>query len=124
MASDLTWQNNLLQFARLLGEIWAVGLTPNQYRDLEASMSLSRDQIDELFLRAEGMFEAEKKLLFDPKRARWVVHVDADEVFVADRIDLHKIVLPDDMNLELRVKIAHLLVIALNTDALMQQAKT
>lgn len=51
---------NDIQFPRLLAEIRAVGLTPEQYRDLQVSMDLSRDDIDELLYRAEGAFEAEK----------------------------------------------------------------
>ena len=51
------WNDNGIQFPRLLAEIWAVGLTDEQYRLLEDSMDLHRKEIDELFERAESRFE-------------------------------------------------------------------
>lgn len=51
--SHSRWNNNKIQFARLLAEIRAVGLSTAQYMDLEDSMDLDRDEIDELLERAE-----------------------------------------------------------------------
>jgi len=49
-----------IQFPRLLAEIKAVGLTPEQMNDLSVSMDLSKEEIHELFDRAEEAFEREK----------------------------------------------------------------
>jgi hypothetical protein len=54
------WNKDSVQFPRLLAEINAAGLTDEQYDTLEESMDLDRAQIDELFDRAEGVFEKEK----------------------------------------------------------------
>jgi hypothetical protein len=60
MASDL-WDDNLLQFARLLAEIKAVGLLPAQMYDLCDSMDLDSAQIQEILDRAEIEFEKAKE---------------------------------------------------------------
>jgi hypothetical protein len=54
------WDNDLLQFARLLSEIKGVGLNSKQMEDLGVSMDLEHGRIDELFNRAERIFEEEK----------------------------------------------------------------
>jgi hypothetical protein len=54
------WENDEIQFARLLAEIAAIGLTENQMMDLEDSMDLPPAKIRELFDRAEARFEAAK----------------------------------------------------------------
>ena len=50
-----------IQFPRLLAEIYAVGLTAEQVKDLEASTGLHPREIKALFERAEIKFEAIKK---------------------------------------------------------------
>lgn len=55
-----TWTNKGVQYPRLLAEIRAVGLTPEQYRDLGASMDLSRDEIDEVLEWAESDWQTIK----------------------------------------------------------------
>lgn len=57
------WSDNKIQFARLLAEIRAVGLTPEQYRDLTRSMGLYRFNINEILERAEKEWENIKILL-------------------------------------------------------------
>lgn len=47
------WERDSIQFPRLLAEIRAAGLTRNQYHELEASMDLTREEIDQLLERAE-----------------------------------------------------------------------
>jgi hypothetical protein len=47
------WELDTVQFPRLLAEIRAVGLTDEQYADLNESMDLDRDSIDALLERAE-----------------------------------------------------------------------
>jgi hypothetical protein len=41
-----TWNNNSIQFPRLLAEIRAVGLSDGQYSQLGTSMDLERDDIE------------------------------------------------------------------------------
>ncbi len=57
------WDNDDIQFARLLAEIKAVGLSPEQMNELSTSMSLTKDEIHELLDRAEEKFE-QIKLVF------------------------------------------------------------
>ena len=47
------WARDDIQFARLLSEISAVDLDERQKIDLQQSMNLNEEQIDELFYRAE-----------------------------------------------------------------------
>ena len=56
----ITWNHNHIQFARLLSELRAIELTPDQYGELCASMDLGRDDIDELFDRAQLEWERAK----------------------------------------------------------------
>jgi hypothetical protein len=52
------WERDDIQFARLLAEIKAVGLTADQVKCLGVSMDLSTEQICEILDRAEETFEA------------------------------------------------------------------
>ena len=56
------WDNNRVQFARLLSEIYAnIELKDEQWRSLEESMDLSRDEILSLFERADEVFQKSKR---------------------------------------------------------------
>lgn len=55
-----TWERNDIQFPRLIAAIKAVGLGPEQVRDLCASMDITTDELHELFDCAEEEFEAMK----------------------------------------------------------------
>jgi len=55
------WQDNAVQFPRLIAEIRAVGLTESQWDDLLTSMDLRSEQLDQLFCRAERQWEKVKK---------------------------------------------------------------
>lgn len=66
--SDKIWDNDLLQFARMLAEIRSIGLKSSQYDDLMASMNLSQVEIDTILNRAEAIFEREKARLFSSKK--------------------------------------------------------
>jgi hypothetical protein len=57
----MTWQENHIQFPRLLAELRAVGLTDEQYAGLAESMDLDRDSIDELLERAEDSWQRIKE---------------------------------------------------------------
>ena len=54
------WGRDDVQFARLLAEIRAVGLTNEQMEELCISMDLSVREINELLDRAEAAFEGFK----------------------------------------------------------------
>jgi hypothetical protein len=58
--SNGIWNDNSVQFPRLLAEVLAVGLTPEQYAQLGESMDLSTAEIDEVFERAECEFSSIK----------------------------------------------------------------
>jgi hypothetical protein len=51
------WDDNTIQFARLLAEINAIGLTMSQYQQICDSTDLGVMDIDELLERAEKEFE-------------------------------------------------------------------
>lgn len=57
------WERDDVQFPRLLAEIKAVGLTPEQMQSLSSSMDLSKEDIHELLDRAEETFDAAKEQL-------------------------------------------------------------
>ena len=61
------WKNNTIQFPRLLAEINGVGLTNKQYKELSDSMDLSREEIDQLFDRAEESWQQIKARFFRRK---------------------------------------------------------
>lgn len=54
------WADDRIQFPRLLAEIAAAGLTPEQDTALSESMGLGLDNIAELFGRADARWEAIK----------------------------------------------------------------
>ena len=57
------WENNNIQFARLLAEIQACcPLTVEQYQELQESMDLFEEEINELFDRADSEWERYKAL--------------------------------------------------------------
>lgn len=56
-----TWNLDRIQFPRLLAELRAIGLTPEQYRQLEASMDLSAGFIDDVLERAEVAWQLIKE---------------------------------------------------------------
>jgi hypothetical protein len=57
------WEDNSIQFTRLLAEINATGLTTEQYQQICDSTDLGVMDIDELLERAEKEFEEIKSLL-------------------------------------------------------------
>ena len=59
--SQERWESDELQFPRLLAEIKAVGLTPDQVNSLCDSMDLTPHDIHDLLYRAEMMFERLKE---------------------------------------------------------------
>ena len=64
----MTWNDNTIQYPRLLAEIRAVGLTKQQYKDLGESMDLGFDDIDEILERAEEDWQNIKNADLPPHR--------------------------------------------------------
>lgn len=46
------WNDNSIQFPRLLAELFGIGLTARQYQQLRDAMDLEVEDIDELLERA------------------------------------------------------------------------
>lgn len=57
------WENDHLQFIRLLSELKTAGLTATQTANLKKSMDISSEELTELFDRAEEEFEHWKETL-------------------------------------------------------------
>lgn len=55
------WQDNSIQFPRLLAEIIAVGLSEEQWDGLLDAMDLESDDLSELFDRAQEEWERIKE---------------------------------------------------------------
>lgn len=66
------WQNNNVQFARLLAEIAAAGLPDDVLNDLCASMDLGPVEVTELFDRAQCAFEKNKLEICPPENVKAV----------------------------------------------------
>lgn len=64
------WPNNAIQFPRLLAEINAIGLTPDQLQELCLNTGLSSEEINDVFERAEQEFRALKDGLLTTALAR------------------------------------------------------
>lgn len=61
--SNSRWENNCIQFPRLLAEIRAVGLTNQQVEGLCDSMDVTAEELDSLFDRADEDWEAVKAMI-------------------------------------------------------------
>jgi hypothetical protein len=64
--NETLWDNDEVQFARLLSELEMAGApTEQQMQDLQESMDLCESEIWELFLRAQILWTKQKqKILF------------------------------------------------------------
>ena len=58
--SQPLWESDEVQFPRLLAEIFSSGLTSFQYEELNRSTGLTRQQVNELLLRANTIWEKHK----------------------------------------------------------------
>lgn len=99
-AGKSLWEDDKIQFARLLSEIKAnVSIAWEDHADLGKSMDLDGDQIEALFRRAERVWEESKQVHCSPPRqvycadCSWEGHegqVDvpfAEMDHIADRLD-------------------------------------
>ena len=79
--TKINWDNDAVQFPRLLAEIRAVGLTAQQLAALKVSMDLSTEGICEILSRAEEVFEAFKDEITNGNKVEEpVVHYRAGHV--------------------------------------------
>lgn len=110
------WNSNGKQFPRFLAEIWATGLRGDQYDSLSESMGLDSQQIDDLFERADYIWQREKDLTFKPKDARWILRGDED-LYLMDTQTDRVITIPGNFPERLARHIAFEMLNFLNTDA-------
>jgi len=55
------WNNDLIQFARMLTEIQAnISFSNEEWEDLKESTDLTGDEIEQVFARAERVFDKAK----------------------------------------------------------------
>lgn len=59
--TNRNWKNDAIQFPRLLAELRAIGLYPQQYAELIEAMDLSEGEIDAVLERAETAWQAIKE---------------------------------------------------------------
>jgi len=55
------WDSDPVQFARFLAELRAIALTESQYAELESATDCTREDIDEIFERAESAWQRFKE---------------------------------------------------------------
>jgi len=67
---DSVWNNNNVQFARLLAEIAAVDIGESVWDELCVNMDLESDQLSELFDRAQCAFEKNKLEICPPENVQ------------------------------------------------------
>jgi len=61
MTNKEKWEDNTIQFPRLIAEICAnVEFKPEHWQDLQDSMNITEDELNELFDRANDEWEAKK----------------------------------------------------------------
>lgn len=56
-------RDNAVQNVRLLGELCACGLTKAQYKFLQESADMSKQDVDEVLERADRSYDAAKEIL-------------------------------------------------------------
>lgn len=99
--TDEPWEDDCLQFARLLAEIRAVGLTHDQMLALSVSMNLHKDYVEEIFARAKNRFEEIKQYLDDTGNttpvAKWVVGYNNDDTGTFVKLAEHIFSLSEDL---------------------------
>ena len=60
---DINWSDNLIQFARLLAELHALGLGKGSWTALAGAMDLEVDQVEALFGRAQTVWDKLKAVI-------------------------------------------------------------
>ena len=62
------WEKNEVQFPRMLSEILGVGLSREQYVALSETMDLTPERINELFDRADAVWQEDKERMFSRRQ--------------------------------------------------------
>jgi len=65
------WEDNAIQFTRLVAEVWAAGLTPGQWQTLLDELEMSDQQLTDVFEKAEEEWERLKEQI-TRRRKRWL----------------------------------------------------
>lgn len=60
--SNPLWLKDDIQFARMLSEIYAVGISEDCYADISERTGLSKQKIVEIFQRAKSSWDGQKLL--------------------------------------------------------------
>lgn len=85
MSNDV-WNNNLIQFARLIAELNGTDMGESIWDSLLDAMGLESDQLSELFERAQDIYMRETNLNLGAQQPRWVVQHqnDLDPTYIID----------------------------------------
>lgn len=68
------WNDNLIQFARLLAELYALGIGQGSWAALAAGMDIEMDQVEALFGRAQTIWGKIKKVTGKQRSLRGPKH--------------------------------------------------
>ncbi len=112
------WENNLLQFARILSELRGIGIGETLWDELMAQTGLDSEDLDDLFERAQFVWEQAKELDFKPHTARFVVGSGDPVVFEQDKpkVTVKMPYLFKALPKQSKVRIAHGIALLLNTE--------
>ena len=116
------WNNNYIQFARLLSEICAEGIGEALWDGILEQMGIESDDLSDLLDRAQDEFEREKRLTLSDAQARWGVQhqMDDEPTYLVDLVNDpdgdNAIEFPAALPWQLRLFAARMLALILNTD--------
>lgn len=117
-----SWNYNYIQFARLISEICAEGITESLWDGILNQMGLESDQLSSLLDRAQDVFERDKLIMFGHAHQRWVVQheFDTDPTYIVDSVNDpegdNAICLPAGLPWQMRRVVAQNIALMLNTD--------
>lgn len=117
------WDNNLLQFARILSELKALSLGEELWDGLLEQTGLTSDQLSDIFERAQFVWDQSKQLEFDHAKARWTrerfIRVGSKDSFcwkVNDGEAVYESIQLPPMPKGIGNRISRILALALNTE--------
>jgi hypothetical protein len=121
--SGQEWDNNLLQFARILSELRAFGLGgEGVWDELIEQTGLSSEQLNDLFERAQFVWEQAKEIKFHPEKAEWYKRARSSSDkegkirwVVEDKTGDNEIVLPH-LPFSVGPRLAQVIALTLNTE--------
>lgn len=77
--SDELWRNDVVQFARLLSEIYAEGVSEELLEKLAERMDLTKSRVESLFYRAEIKFRIFCDINLTPSQVLAMTKLDYEE---------------------------------------------